>query len=80
MDPLFRESFQKIISKFMQNGCSVLLTTHYMEEIDFCDRVAILSDGKIVYNDYVKNTFGKNKFKNASELIFEYTKEESYEK
>ena len=80
MDPLFRESFQKILSEFMKDGGSVLLTTHYMEEIDFCDKVAILSDGKIVYADYVNKTFGSNKFKNASELIFKYTKGDSYEK
>lgn len=80
MDPLFRASFQKILSGFMKKGGSVLLTTHYMEEIDFCDKVAILSDGKIVYSDFVSKTFGENKFKTASELIFKYTKGESYEK
>ncbi len=80
MDPLFRQSFQKIISKFMKNGGSALITTHYMEEINFCDSVSILSGGKIVYSKNVKDTFGDKKFKNAFDLIFEYTKEESYEK
>ena len=79
MDPLFRKSFQKILQGFMKNGGSVLLTTHYMEEIDFCDKVAILSDGKIVYCDYVKNAFSQ-KYKNASELIFAYTRKDGYEK
>ena len=80
MDPLFRQSFQKIISAFMKDGGSALITTHYMEEINFCDSVSILSGGKIVYSKSVADTFGDKKFKNAFDLIFEYTKEESYEK
>lgn len=80
MDPLFRMSFQKIISKYMNMGGSCLFTTHYMEEINFCDKVAVLSKGKIVYENSTKETFSDNGFKDASELVLKYTKGESYEK
>lgn len=47
MDPLFRKNFWKIIKEC---NSTILVITHYMEELLKCDSFACLSNGKIVYD------------------------------
>lgn len=47
MDPLFRKNFWKIIKDC---DSTILVITHYMEELLKCDSFACLSNGKIVYD------------------------------
>ena len=69
MDPLFRNEFWKIIKKYLAEGGSVLVTTHYMEEINFCNKIMVLSSGKIVFKNDVQDDLGAHKFKSAMELL-----------
>jgi ABC-2 type transport system ATP-binding protein len=49
LDPQSRRQLWDIIRRFRQQGRTVLLTTHYMEEAErLCDRVAIVDHGKII--------------------------------
>jgi ABC-2 type transport system ATP-binding protein len=49
LDPSSRRQLWNIIETFKQEGKTVLLTTHYMEEAErLCDRVAIFDSGKII--------------------------------
>ena len=80
MDPLFREIFWNVIKSYNSNGGTVMVTTHYMEEINMCNKLLILSSGEIVYNDFVENTFKKGKFKSAIDLINTMVKGERYDK
>lgn len=79
MDPLFRDSFWKIIKNYLAGGGSVLVTTHYMEEINLCTKLLILSGGKIVYDNFVSEIFKNGKFNSAADLIFAFAKGEKYE-
>lgn len=48
MDPIMRRRILDNIRKRAQNGMTVLFTTHFLEEADYiCDRIAIMSAGKI---------------------------------
>ena len=48
LDPIARESVWEYVKILAQNGTTVLMTTHYMEEADeMCNRVAILNRGNI---------------------------------
>jgi len=49
VDPLARERFWEIV-RFLsrQFGTTLLLTTHYMDEVEYCDRLAMINFGKIV--------------------------------
>jgi len=49
VDPLARERFWEIVRFLSRNlGITLLLTTHYMDEAEFCDRLAMINGGKLV--------------------------------
>lgn len=47
VDPIVRREFWKMIYEAAANGITIFITTHYMDEAEYCDRVCILVDGKI---------------------------------
>lgn len=47
VDPVTRRQFWDLIYEAAQNGITVFVTTHYMDEAEYCDRVSIMVDGKI---------------------------------
>lgn len=49
LDPQARRNFWDLISRIKQQGKTILLTTHYMEEAEIlCDEIAIIDHGKII--------------------------------
>jgi len=46
-DPLARREFWRRITALAEEGVTVIITTHFMEEAEYCDRVAILDEGMI---------------------------------
>ncbi|MCB0393084.1 MAG: ABC transporter ATP-binding protein [Bdellovibrionales bacterium] len=53
------------ILNLKKKGATLLYTTHYLEEVErLCDRIGVLQNGRIIYNDQV-DTF-KNEFKGQS--------------
>jgi ABC-2 type transport system ATP-binding protein len=48
VDPLARREFWKRITHLAEQGVTVIVTTHFMEEAEYCDRVAILDAGRIL--------------------------------
>ncbi len=47
VDPATRRQFWQLIYDASSRGITVFVTTHYMDEADYCDRVSIMVDGKI---------------------------------
>lgn len=47
VDPITRRQFWEMIYKQAHKGTTIFVTTHYMDEAEYCDRVCILVDGKI---------------------------------
>ena len=47
VDPSTRRQFWELIYGAAQRGITVFVTTHYMDEAEYCDRVSIMVDGKI---------------------------------
>ena len=47
VDPLTRRQFWNMIYEAADAGITVFVTTHYMDEAEYCNRVAIMVDGKI---------------------------------
>jgi drug efflux transport system ATP-binding protein len=48
VDPLARREFWRRVSALARNRVTVLVTTHFMEEAEYCDRVAIMAAGRIL--------------------------------
>ena len=55
VDPLTRRQFWLMIYEAAAEGITIFVTTHYMDEAEYCDRVAIMVDGKIEALDSPKN-------------------------
>lgn len=51
VDPETRRMFWELIYKAAENGTTVFVTTHYMDEAEYCDRVSIMVDGRIAALD-----------------------------
>ena len=47
VDPLSRRQFWELIYAAAARGTTVFVTTHYMDEAEYCDRISIMVDGKI---------------------------------
>lgn len=47
VDPITRRQFWELIYKAAHNGTTIFVTTHYMDEAEYCDRVSIMVNGKI---------------------------------
>jgi ABC-2 type transport system ATP-binding protein len=47
-DPLARREFWRRITELAERGVTVVVTTHFMEEAEYCDRIAIMDAGRIL--------------------------------
>lgn len=61
VDPLTRRRFWELIYNASQRGITVFVTTHYMDEAEYCNRVSVMVDGRIEAMDTpanLKQAFG----------------------
>lgn len=55
VDPITRRRFWELIYQAAERGITVFVTTHYMDEAEYCDRVSIMVDGRIRALDSPQN-------------------------
>ena len=63
VDPVTRRQFWELIYQAAERGITVFVTTHYMDEAEYCNRVSIMVDGQIRALDKpsaLKASFGVN--------------------
>lgn len=61
VDPITRRQFWAMIHEAAHEGTTIFVTTHYMDEAEYCDRVSIMVDGRIKAldtPDALKSTYG----------------------
>jgi ABC-2 type transport system ATP-binding protein len=51
VDPAARRAFWELIYGFADRGMTVFVTTHYMNEAEYCHRVALMNRGKLIALD-----------------------------
>ncbi|MEW6701669.1 MAG: ABC transporter ATP-binding protein [Bacteroidota bacterium] len=64
VDPISRRKFWDLINELSDQGTTVLVTTHYLEEAEYCNNIILINAGVIVAqgnpkelkNNYIKNT------------------------
>lgn len=69
VDPITRRQFWDLIRQAASEGTTIFVTTHYMDEAEYCDRVSIMVDGRIRALDSpqaLKEQFGA---KNMNEIF-----------
>jgi len=69
VDPVTRRQFWEMIYEAPKQGITVFVTTHYMEEAEYCDRVSIMSEGKIEALDTPANLKKKYNAKDMDEVF-----------
>ncbi len=55
VDPTARRAFWDLIYELAEGGVTILVTTHYMDEAEYCERVGIMRDGKLLAMDTPTN-------------------------
>lgn len=69
VDPITRRQFWDMIFEAANNGITIFVTTHYMDEAEYCDRVSIMVDGRIEALDHPAALKAKYKAKNMDEVF-----------
>jgi len=55
VDPIARREFWQLIYQAAERGITIFVTTHYMDEAEYCNRVSIMVDGEIEAMDTTRN-------------------------
>jgi ABC-2 type transport system ATP-binding protein len=55
VDPTARRAFWDLIYELAEGGVTILVTTHYMDEAEYCGRVGVMRDGKLLAMDTPTN-------------------------
>ena len=69
VDPITRRRFWEMIYDATARGITVFVTTHYMDEAEYCDRVSIMVDGRIEALDSPDNLKKQFNAKNMDEVF-----------
>lgn len=51
VDPITRREFWNHINGLVEKGCTVLVSTHFMDEAEYCDRIALIYQSKLIHID-----------------------------
>jgi len=69
VDPATRRQFWELIYDAADRGITIFVTTHYMDEAEYCNRVSIMVDGKIQALDSPKNLKAQFEAKNMDQVF-----------
>lgn len=69
VDPITRRQFWELIYEKADEGITVFVTTHYMDEAEYCERVSIMAEGKIEALDTPKNLKSQFEVKTMDEVF-----------
>ena len=70
VDPITRRQFWDLIYEASANGITVFVTTHYMDEAEYCNRVSIMTEGRIADLDTPIALKTKYNVSNMDEVFF----------
>jgi ABC-2 type transport system ATP-binding protein len=70
VDPATRRQFWELIYQAADRGITVFVTTHYMDEAEYCNRVSIMVDGRIEALDTPRNLKAEFKVNSMDDVFF----------
>lgn len=71
VDPVTRRQFWDLIYEASENGITIFVTTHYMDEAEYCNRVSIMVDGRIEALDSPANLKKQFDAENMDEVFYQ---------
>jgi len=74
VDPYSRSFFWNLINDFAEDNAAIIVTTHYLDEAEYCSRLAIMNKGKIICEgspSELKKIDNKFKFFEISNIDFD---------
>jgi ABC-2 type transport system ATP-binding protein len=77
VDPITRRQFWDLIYEASENGITVFITTHYMDEAEYCDRVSIMVDGEIAAIDSPSNMKNQYNVSTMNEVFVKIARKSS---
>ena len=69
VDPITRRQFWEMIYETAAGGVTVFVTTHYMDEAEYCDRVSIMEQGRIEAMDTPRNLKARYQASNMNDVF-----------
>jgi ABC-2 type transport system ATP-binding protein len=75
VDPVTRRQFWDMIYETAHNGITVFVTTHYMDEAEYCDRVSIMVDGRIIDLDSPRELMDKHDAENMNDVFLKIARD-----
>jgi ABC-2 type transport system ATP-binding protein len=69
LDPVLREDLWQVFSKFAQQGKTILVSSHVMDEADRCDELLLLRDGLVLWNDSREKLIEQTKTRSVGEAF-----------
>ncbi|MEN8123454.1 MAG: ABC transporter ATP-binding protein [Bacteroidota bacterium] len=69
VDPVTRRQFWDLIYEAAEKGITIFVTTHYMDEAEYCNRISIMVDGKIEALDTPTELMKKHNANNMDEVF-----------
>ncbi len=79
VDPVTRRQFWDLIYQAASEGYTVFVTTHYMDEAEYCDRVSIMVDGRIRALDTPKNLKSTFDCQDMQDVFIKLAREAKYQ-
>ncbi len=76
VDPITRRQFWEMIYEASSRGITVFVTTHYMDEAEYCDRISIMNEGRIVALDTPANLKKQYKASTVEEVFIKIARPE----
>ena len=74
VDPVTRRQFWELIYEAASLGITVFVTTHYMDEAEYCDRISIMNEGRIVALDTPANLKKQYAASSVEEVFIKITR------
>jgi ABC-2 type transport system ATP-binding protein len=69
VDPLARRAFWRLIYDLASDGTTIIVTTHYMDEAESCQRIAIMHTGKIIAEGTIRELKASQKVQTLEEVF-----------
>ncbi|HNW90350.1 MAG TPA: ABC transporter ATP-binding protein [Bacteroidales bacterium] len=79
VDPITRRQFWSLIYEAASQGITIFLTTHYMDEAEYCDRVSIMVDGRIAALGAPKNLKEQFEAETMNEVFIKLARKKTHE-